>query len=61
MKLDTAMTRADILDLNAKVRDRVLDVMENAYFVGRVIDARTGEIIPVGADEFYNVHLLPNK
>lgn len=61
MYLDNVMTRAELDDLNAKVRQNALDLMNNAYFVGRVIDARTGEIIPVGADQLYSVHLLPNR
>ncbi len=46
--------------LNAKVKAEAQDLMNNAYFVGRVVDARTGEIIPVGEQERYNVYLLPN-
>ena len=46
--------------LNSKVKAESLELMNNAYFVGRVVDARTGEIIPVGEHERYNVYLLPN-
>lgn len=56
-----AMTRSEIDDLNAKVKQSALALMNNAVFVGHVVDARTGEIIDVGADEKYDVYLLPNR
>ncbi|MBC9702624.1 MAG: hypothetical protein H9W83_08870 [Leuconostoc sp.] len=61
MKLDNAMRCAEIEDLNAKVRQNALDLMDNVYFVGRVIDAMTGEIIPVGEGELFDLYLLPNR
>ena len=61
MKLDNAMTRSEIDDLNAKVKQSALALMNNAVFVGHVVDARTGEIIDVGANEKYDVYLLPNR
>lgn len=61
MKINNAMTIDQINDLNAKTAVKTIETIENVYFVGKVIDARTGEIIPVGADELFDMHILPNK
>lgn len=60
MNIENALPLERFNALHPKVKDQALDVMNNAYFVGRVIDARTGEIIPVGENERYDVYLLPN-
>lgn len=61
LKIEHAMTKSEIDQLHPKVRKAAYELMENAVFVGRVVDARTGEIIDVGATEKYDVYLLPNK
>lgn len=61
MKIHNALTVEEINELNSKVAAEAIDLMDNAYFIGKVIDARTGEIIPVGNNEIYNVYLMPNR